>query len=213
MARIAMACFALVVLAGCSVASVLEPRKDPSQFYVLTPIDSSARGVPITYSGADGRREIALGLGPVKFPAYLAREEIVTRSSPNKVDLSDLNRWAEPLDKNFVTVLAQNLTIVLGAQVKTFPWYRPANLDYQVTLDITRFDTDSKGTAEIIGRWEIEDPDTGSELNSGAINVSDSAQSGETNAATLSRALGDLSTQLADAIRATKHPTPRTKVD
>jgi len=209
MARIKLACLAVVILAGCSVASVLEPRKDPSQFYVLTPMESSARGVPITYSSGDSHKVIAIGLGPVKFPAYLNRDEMVTRSSPNKVELSDINRWAEPLDKNFVTVLAQNLTTLLSAQVKTFPWYRPAHLDYQIALDVTRFDTDSKGNATIIGRWEIEDPDTGAVLNSGDVNVSDPAQSGETNAATLSRALGDVSTQLADAVRATKHPAPR----
>jgi uncharacterized protein len=207
MARIAMALLGLVLLAGCSVASVLEPRKDPSQFFVLTATDSATRGVPITYSSGESHKEIAIGLGPVKFPAYLEREEMVTRSSPNKIDLSDINRWAEPLDKNFVTVLGQNLTMLLGAQVKTFPWYRPANLDYQIALDITQFDTDSKGAATIIGRWEIEDPDTGEILNAGDINLSDPAQSGETNAATLSRAVGDLSAQLADATRTTKHPS------
>lgn len=213
MARIAAACLAVIMLAGCSVASVLDPRKDPSQFFVLTPIDSAARGVPITYGSGGANKEITIGLGPVKFPAYLAREEIVTRSSPNKVDLSDINRWAEPLDKHFVTVLGQNLTVLLGAHVKTFPWYRPANLDYAVALDIARFDTDSKGTAEIVGRWEIEDPDSGDVLNSGDINIIDATQPGETNAATLSRALADLSVQLADALRATKHPTPHAKAD
>src|ERR1700722_14941722 len=182
MVRIVAASLAVIVLAGFSVSSVLEPRKDPSQFFVLTPIDTAARGVPITYGTAGDNKETTIGLGPVKFPAYLAREEIVTRSSPNKVDLSDINRWAEPLDKNFVTVLGQNLTVLLGAHVKTFPWYRPANLDYQITLDIARFDTDSKGTAEITGRWEIEDPDSGEVFNSGEINIIDTAQSSETNA-------------------------------
>jgi uncharacterized protein len=211
--RIALVWIGVILLAGCSVSSVLEPRKDPSQFYVLTPIDSSARGVPITYGATEGRRELEIGLGPVKFPAYLARPEIVTRSSPNKVDLSDINRWAEPIDKNFVTVLGQNLTMLLGAHVTTFPWYRPANLDCQITVDITRFDTDSHGTAQIIGRWEIKDPNNGDVLNSGEINLSDPVQSGETPAATLSRALGDLSVQLAGPVRATKHAAPRAKAD
>jgi uncharacterized lipoprotein YmbA len=212
MARIAMALLVAVGLVGCSISSVLEPRKDPSQFFVLTATDSASRGVPITYSSGESHKEIAIGLGPVKFPAYLEREEMVTRSSPNQIDISMINRWAEPLDKNFVAVLGQNLTTLLGAQVKTFPWYRPANLDYQIALDITQFDTDSKGAATIIGRWEIEDPDTGEILNAGDINLNDPAQSGETNAATLSRAVGDLGTQLADATRTTKHPTSH-KVD
>lgn len=206
--RIALACGAIMCLTACSLGTVLEPTKDPSQFYVLTPTDSSARGVPITYSGTGGARQLEIGLGPVKFPAYLARPEIVTRSSPNQVDLSEINRWAEPLEKNFVSVLGQDLMILLGAHVTTFPWYRPTNLDYQMTVDITRFDTDLKGTAQIIGRWEIKDPNHGDVLNSGEINLSDTARSEETPAATLSRALGDLSAQLADAIRATKHPAP-----
>jgi len=211
--RIALALAGLILIAGCSLSSALDPRKDPSQFYVLTPIDAATHGAPITYSGTEGRRELAIGLGPLKFPAYLSRSEIVTHSSPNKLDLSDVNRWAEPLDKNFASVLGQNLTTLLGAHVATFPWYRPTTLDYQTVLDITRFDTDTHGTAQIIGRWDIKDPNTGDVLKSGEINLSDAAQSGETPAATLSRALGDASVQLADAIRITRHPEPRAKTD
>lgn len=212
MTRIAMAWLALVMVAGCSVASVLEPRKDLTRYYVLSPMDASLRGIPLTYSAAGEIRSVAIGLGPVKFPAYLAREEIITRSSPNRVVVSDIDQWAEPLDKNFVSVLGQNLTIVLGAQVRTFPWYRTAALDYQIALDIARFDTDSAGTAVVLGRWEIENPINGDQLNSGEINLSETARSGETSAATLSRATGDLSTQLADAIRSTKVPS-RVKID
>ena len=102
---------------------------------------------------------------------------------------------------------------LLGAHVTTFPWYRPIKLDYQVTVDITRFDTDSKGTASIMGRWEIKDPNVGDVLNFGEINLSEPARTGETPASTLSRALGDVSVQLADAIRATRHPAPRAKSD
>ena len=213
MRRIVVAALLVTFAAGCSIAPLLEPRKDVSQFYVLSPMDSTAQGVPITYSAGGTHKGIAIGLGPVKFPKYLDREEMVTRSSPNQIDLSPIDRWAEPLDKNFVTVLAQNLTTLLGPEVKNYPWYRPANLDYQIALDVTRFDTDSKGTAVVTGRWEIEDPDRGDVLNSGEINLSDAAQSGESNAATLSRATADLSTQLADAVRATRHPAAPPKTD
>ena len=209
MARVVAALLFAGIIAGCSLG-ILEPSKDPSQFYVLTAINSPA-SAPITYSAGSAHNEISIGLGPVKFPAYLAREEIVTRTSANKVDISDIERWAEPLDKNFVTVLAQDLGSQLGAHVKTFPWYRPSNLDYQIALDISRFDTDTTGTAQLMGRWDIEDPDGNAILNSGEINITDAAQTGETKAATLSRAVGDLGTQLAGAIRATKHPAAHPK--
>jgi uncharacterized lipoprotein YmbA len=211
--RVALAAVAVVGMMACSIGTILTPAVDPTQFYVLAPMDASLRGVPITYNGSGGQRALEIGLGPVKFPAYLARPEIVSRSSPTQVDISEISRWAEPLEKNFVSVLSQNLATLLGAHVATFPWFRPINLDYQVALDITRFDTDSKGTARVIGRWEIKDPNTGDLMNSGDLNLTEPAQSGETAAATLSRALGDTSTQLADAIRATKPPTPPAKSD
>jgi hypothetical protein len=207
-----MVCAAAFGVAACSLGTVLQPTPDLSKFYVLTPIDSSRREVPITYGAGTGAREINLGLGPVKFPAYLSREEIVTRNSPNRVDFSSVDRWAEPLSKNFIGVLAQNLMVLLGANVTTFPWYRPINLDYQVTVDISRFDTDSQGTAQVLGRWEIKDPNNGKPMRSGQLNITEPAQRGESIAATLSRALGEVSTQLADAIRATKPAAPPPKM-
>jgi uncharacterized lipoprotein YmbA len=210
---LALSLIAVLLVSGCTVSSILEPKKDPSEFYVLTPIDEPSSGVPITYSSGGGRRNLSIGLGPVKLPAYLARTEIVTRSSPNRLDLAEKDRWAEPLDKNFVNVLSQNLTILLGAHVVTFPWYRPIDLDFQITDEVSRFDTDSHGTAQLVGRWEIKDPDSGDVLNSGETNVSEPARTGETAAATLSRALGDMSNQLADALRATRHPAPHPKAD
>jgi uncharacterized lipoprotein YmbA len=210
---VALACCAILYAAACSLGTVLQPTPDLSNFYVLTPLDQAARGTPITYSSNRGPQALDIGLGPVKFPAYLARLEIVTRSSPNQLDVSPLNRWAEPLDKNFTNVLGQNLMTLLGAHVTTFPWYRPVKLDYQVTLDITRFDTDSQKTARVIGRWEIKDPKSGDLLNSGEINLTEASEKDESTAATLSRALGDVSTQLADAIRATKPPASGAKTD
>ena len=196
---------AVVFFWGCSVTSVLQPKKDLSEFYVLTPIQNAATSAPL--ASGTSRRTISIGLGPIKMPAYLSRPEIVTRTTANRIDLSDKDRWAEPVDKNFANVLAENLTSLLGGRVVTFPWYRPAELDYQITLEISRFDTDPKGTAQLTGRWEIKDPDTGALLNSGEANFTDPPLAGETAAATLSRALGDLSQQLADAIRATRRPT------
>ncbi len=202
---------AIFCAASCSLGTVLEPTADPSKFFVLSPADTASRGVPITYSSGGVSRPLEIGLGPVKFPAYLERPEMVTRSSPTQVELSPINRWAEPLQKDFVSVLAQDLMVQLGAHIVTFPWYRPTNLDYQVTVDITQFDTDTKGNAVLNGRWEIKDPNTGELLKSGQIGQTESALAGETHAATLSRALGAVSTELADAIRNTKHPPPAPK--
>ena len=89
--RVALACVAIVSIAACSLGTVLEPTKDPSQFFVLTPMDAPAHGAPVTYNAGAASKPLEVGLGPVKFPAYLARLEIVTRSSPNNVALTCLD--------------------------------------------------------------------------------------------------------------------------
>jgi len=193
-----------VVACGSFLTTALEPKPDPSRFFVLTPVPDAGVAAPIALGS--GGSAPSLGLGPVTLPAYLSRPEIVTRAEPNRIDLSDHDRWAEPLDKNFSAVLAQNLgTLLSTPKVVTYPWYRPATFDYQVAVEVSCFDTDTAGTATLKARWEIRDPDTGTVIRSGESNISDAKVSGESVASTLSRALADMSREIADAIRALPH--------
>ena len=197
-------------MAACSsfVSSALEPRPDLSRFFVLTPISDSGASAPVMLSSATAGP--SLGLGPVTLPEYLSRPEIVTRADPNRIDLSDHDRWAEPLSKNFSAVLAQNLSTLLGtSKLVIYPWYPPATFDYQVTVAVSRLDTDTAGTAVLKARWEIRDPNADATIRSGESDISDAKLSGEAAAATLSRALGDMSREIADAVRALpRRPKP-----
>ncbi len=185
--------------AGAGQLPVLRPDAD---------FEGAGAGAPLTLGAAASGP--LLGVGPVILPDYLKRREIVTRAGPNRLDLSPRDLWAEPLADNFTSVLAQNLGILLGAhRVLIYPWDRPANLDYQIAVTVTRFDTDAKGNAQLTAAWEIRDPSSGDALASGNADINTPAQSGESAAATLSRALGDLSRQLADAVRsAPARPAP-----
>ena len=94
--------------------------------------------------GSPGR---TIGLGPIKLPEYLDRDEVVTRVGPNRLELSDKDRWAEPLNDNFRQVLAQDLTQSLGTHsVIFFPWVGTTHIDYQVRIDVYRFETDPTPT-------------------------------------------------------------------
>lgn len=199
--RIVIPAVVALMLSAAACGPLLPPRPDRSEFFVLTPIPGSQPSAPLTLSHtANG---LTLGLGPVKFPEYIDRPEMVTRASANRLELSDHNRWAEPLKKNFIRVLAQDLTAVTGArQVSTFPWFHPATFDYQVAVDVSQFDTDSSNKAQLIAHWEIRDPQTSELLSSGDSNIAETAQGGESAASTLSRAVGDFSRELAQAIQA-----------
>jgi uncharacterized lipoprotein YmbA len=185
------------VLAGCS--TLLPPVPDKSRFFMLTPITPGESSSPAAQSATGS---LILGLGPVKFPAYLDRTEVVTQVEPNRLEVSETNQWAEPLKSNFTTVLGQNLSLLLGTpQIVHFPWYSTTHMDYQLVAEVERFDSDAQGNAHLIAQWTIEDPTTKKTLDRGEPNLTasgatDAAQS----AAALSRVLADFSRQLAIAV-------------
>jgi uncharacterized protein len=195
-------------IAGCSslLSPALAPRPDRSRFYVLSPVAN-----PPASSGPVGTRgqPIGIGIGPIQFPGYLARHEVVTRTTDNEIKLSSRDRWAEPLDQNFTRALADDVGAMTNTwHVRTFPWHQPSDLDYQVRLEVRRFDVDSKGIAHLSGAWQVRDALTYDTYYAGESDIADAPQTGETAAATLSRAVGELSTQIANAIESTQGAHP-----
>ena len=78
--------------AGCS--SLLDPRPDPSRFYVLDP---TAAPEPAEETLADDGTSV--GLGPVRIADYLRRPEMVTRTGASEIEPSNVDRWGESLDQ------------------------------------------------------------------------------------------------------------------
>jgi len=187
------ATFALLFASGCS--SLLAPQPDRTRFFILAPADVTPSSSPV---------DIALGLGPVKFPDYLDRFEMVTRVGENRVKISSGERWAEPLNDNFVRVLAQDLYEQLGTkEIITYPSFVPVSLDYEIPIAVLRFECDDGGTARLDARWAVKDAKsdkivfvTESHL------VEPAAQpGGEGRVAALSQAVAKLSTEIAAEIR------------
>ncbi len=197
LARFAALALAVALLAaGCS--SVLAPQKDESQFFLLTAsTDSGASAVP------SSGRALTIGLGPVAFPDYLKRPEVVTRISADQLKLSENRRWAEPLDANFKAVLAQDLSRMLAPQqIVMFPWYPKTQLDYRVEVQVSRMDVSSDAQSVLIATWSIKDGANGNLLYSGATTAtSPVAGDDAVGSAALSRDVGELGRQIADRIR------------
>jgi len=188
--------------AGCTL---LSPRPDPSKFYVLTATAVSQTTIP----AATTPSRLGIGLGPVNLPDYLEHLEVVTRVAPNRVELSPVDRWAEPLDDSFRRVLARNLAMLLGTdQVVPFPWYASTRLDYKIELTVERFERDGAGGTLLAAHWVIRDGRSDRLLIARQSNFAQSvgAQTGagggemERAAAALSADLGDLSKQIAGAV-------------
>lgn len=192
----------ILALGACLAAacSPFAPRADNSKFFILTPLPSQV--VPAARTAPASPAQMAIGVGPIDFPEYLRRQQVVTRSSPNKLELSEEQRWAEPLDKNFTRVLCENLTQLLDAQrVEKYPWSRKNPVDYQVTIDVQRFETSADGQAYLVARWAIKEGQTGKDLYRSQTSTSESVNGGESGAsAALSNNLALLSRDIASRL-------------
>ena len=139
--RRALAAALLLVVAGCS-------QSPPTEFYTLS-------GMQLPPGGSSAPRTV-VGVGPVTLPDYLDRPQIVTRASGNRVVLASFHSWVEPVDGMFTRVLVGNLSSLLASDnVVTVPQRRPMPLDYQVEVDVTRFDADLSGRAVLDARWRV----------------------------------------------------------
>lgn len=145
---------ACMFAAGCSV---LAPQPDRSSFYILTPLADGSAAAP-SAAGASATSQLTLGIGPVSFPDYLRRLPVVTRVEPNRIEISDEKRWAEPLDKNFTRVLSEDLATMLGTQrIEQYPWSLAMKIDYQLEVEVQRFETSSDGRTQLVASWIIRD--------------------------------------------------------
>lgn len=177
----------ILTLPACTI---LQPQTDPSRFFVLTPTAEPTSAA---------RKPLRLGLGPIGFPAYLQRPQIVTRIGANEISLSEFHRWGAPIEDIFTRVLAQNLSEILGTeQIVLYPWYSTQELDYAVRLDLSQFDVDSDGGGRLIARWRILEPATDKLVRTGLADLREQAADTTPDAAVA--ALSELVEQLAREI-------------
>jgi uncharacterized protein len=177
-------------LAGCATGP-------PPTFYLLHSPDS------VELTGVE--RGVAVGVGPVELAPYLDRPQIVNRDSRLQLDLSEANQWAEPLKFGIPRSIAVNLSNLLQSnRVYLIPMRRQVPLDYQVAIDIPRFDGQLGGDAILSARWTLFRKDTSEVLLAKISVIREASESSDYEAmvAAGSRALEKLSEEIANAIKA-----------
>jgi hypothetical protein len=198
------ACCAAAAISGCS--SILEPRREPASFYTLAAIAGQSAAAPSDYS---------IGIGPIAIPEYLNRTKVVVRTSPTSVEISEVNFWAEPLPANLSRAFEQDIREQIAPrQIVSYPWYASGAPDYQIELNVYRFELDSSGVATLSARWTIRDARAHSLIDSASMDLTEAAANDDraSGAAALSRALSRLATEVAAAMRRiprpATHPAP-----
>lgn len=147
----------LSILSGCALL-IPEPAPPPA-YHILTPVPE-AEGVAGERQGRPERNAArggpVVGVAPVSVPDYLDAPQIVVRTTPNTLERADFHVWAAPLADNFARVLADNL----GAMIRTdrvimLPGGTFLRTDFQVAVDVSKFERDVDGNATLVARWSL----------------------------------------------------------
>ena len=97
-----------------------------------------------------------IGVGPVILAEYVDRTNLVVKTSANKMEVAENHRWAGDLDHSIARVLSINLGRKLNTgNIRTYPWARDSEVDYQVAMDIREFIAGDDGYAHLEASWRI----------------------------------------------------------
>ncbi|MDY6973534.1 MAG: PqiC family protein, partial [Thermodesulfobacteriota bacterium] len=143
---------ALLILGALVIISTGCARSKVSRFYTLTssvPSETKSLSDPSSH-------DLAIGIGPIVFPEYLDRPQIVTRAGRNELKIAEFHRWAGSLRDEFCRALAENLSALLSTdRISIYPWKSFVPIDYQVDLHVTRFDGEIGGNIILSSRFNI----------------------------------------------------------
>ena len=140
-----MAAFGMIFF-GCAGTS------KPSNFYLLRALPESEDSL----TTAGGKGGLSVIVGPITLPAYLDRTQIVTLFGNNELTMDEFSRWAEPLQDNFYRVLVENLSLLLNTpRVYSYDRRGSTPADFQIIIDVTRFDSGVKGDAYLTAFWSV----------------------------------------------------------
>ncbi len=153
------------ILSGCA-------SSPPSQFYTLTP---ESFGSSDAVSGVSFAHSVAVG--PVSLPERVDRPQFVVRQGANQIVVLETRRWAEPLNSGIAEAVAGYLSHNLhGARVTPMTQSVAEEAEFDVSLDVQRFEMIVGEAAVIDMIWTIKRRDGGAKPIVGSSRERESAK-------------------------------------
>jgi len=187
-------------LTGCF--GFLKPAPDSARHFVLTPLPpAEASNIAPGASGA------GVGVVQVKIPAYLFNSSFAVRKSINEIGYLPGTLWAERPDTGIPRILAADLSSLLPRDQVRLSIALPEDAATELGVTIEQFDVSSRGQGVLAAKWRILSPGGEKLLRSGESRLSRQGPAPDVDpsgaVATLSDLIGDLSRQLAQALKET----------
>jgi uncharacterized lipoprotein YmbA len=154
-------CFATVMLVvfAMMLTGCIGGSSKPSKFYLLRSLGGSQAN---NISTASDVNRVSVLIGPITLPAYLDRSQVVTLATGNELVVEEFNRWGESLQNSFYRVLLEDLSVLSNADLYAYDRNSSVSTDFQVVIDVTRFDSVPGGDACLTVFWAVIGKDKGS---------------------------------------------------
>jgi hypothetical protein len=137
----------VLVLSGLLGAGCLGRSPIP-HFYTL--------GSEMQSADAEMFSDLAILVGPIRFPRYLERPQFVRRLPGGEVELDEFNRWIGSFEDNVNRALAYDVaTRVASNRVVAYPSDPPFALDYHVRIHFDELVVGSDDVLRMRARWAI----------------------------------------------------------
>jgi uncharacterized protein len=171
----------------------------PTRFYMLSTIAPQTGGQTAGASAAQST--VAVRVEAIAIPAELDRLELVHHSGANQVQITDVERWAAPLDEQIRRTLSDDLAARLAPGSVADP-NEPSTQDPRRTLSVSigQFDADAGCVVTLNASWSLQQPHIAARTGSEHIRVSATGTCPSALPAAMSQALGMLADRLAPAL-------------
>lgn len=153
-----------MVLTGCMMVKGAGPSP---RYFRLSACTETApaedmvqpeKAFPLTTEKEEGK--VPVIIGPVQIPAYLDRPQIVRGARGNRLDISELNRWAEPLSEAIERVVAMDISKAAQGEFVVRPFSLDTPLErgssgLRVLINCYSFEENPDGTVVLDAEWLI----------------------------------------------------------
>ncbi len=188
---------AAIAALACAVAVGCLGAPQPS-FYTLSSASGADAGAPVA-----SRPDLGLIVGPLEFPRYLDRPELVSRDGSHQLVVALAHRWGGSMSDDVLSVLADDLGRLLGtARVVAYPAEARFAASYRVLLDVHEFEGVLGEKVTLRVRWTIAAVKDGRALvvEESSFEQPVASKSYEDLVSAESTALGALSREIAERI-------------
>ncbi len=144
----------LLALGGCA------SREASPTYYVLTPAETAA-------SATGNHRGARIFIRRVTLPGYLGSTSIASRRTNNQIEYSSTAFWGEAHREGFGRALADALSRQPGiGAVSAPPLGIPPQRDYDLVVEVERFEGDDHGEVVLAARWQFYLPESAVPISS-----------------------------------------------